>query len=136
MSEDISKSSLNKTPNTTSERIRRRSERVVLRVPLQLSAKMPDGKRVCFEAHTLVVNAHGGLLDVGMAMPAGQQVILNNLRTEKIATGKVVCVEASEEGRFSLAFEFEFPTPSFWPVSFPPPDWSRVESGSLHDSVE
>ncbi len=130
MSEDISKSSLDKTANTTSERIRRRSERVILRVPLQLSAKMPDGKRVCFEAHTLVVNAHGGLLDVGMAMPAGQQVILSNSRTQRVATGKVVRVEGSQEGRFSLAFEFEFPALTFWPVSFPPPDWSYVESSA------
>ena len=34
---------------------RRRSERVVLRVPVQLSAIMPGGKRMCIEAHTLSV---------------------------------------------------------------------------------
>ena len=130
MSEDISKSSLDKTANTTSERIRRRSERVILRVPLQLSAKMPDGKRVCFEAHTLVVNAHGGLLDVGMEMLAGQPVLLSNFKTEKVATAKVVRVKGSGEGRFSVAVEFEFPAPSFWPVSFPPPDWSSVGIGA------
>jgi hypothetical protein len=37
-------------------------------------------------------------------------------------------VEGSEEGRFSVAFEFESPAPHFWPVSFPPADWSSVES--------
>jgi hypothetical protein len=87
---------------------------------------MPDGKRISIEAHTLVVNAHGGLLDVGMAMLRGQQVILSNSGTEKVASGKVVRVEGSEEGRFSVAFEFEFPAPKFWPVSFPPPDWAYV----------
>jgi hypothetical protein len=128
MPEEISKSGPDRSANTTAERNRRRSERVVLRVPLQLSAKMPDGKRISIEAHTLVVNAHGGLLDVGMEMLRGQQVILSNSRTERVASGKVVRVEGSEEGRFSVVFEFEFPAPSFWPVSFPPTDWSSVQS--------
>jgi len=89
---------------------------------------MPDGKRISIQAHTLVVNAHGGLLDVGMEMIRGQQVILSNSRTERVASGKVLRVEGSEAGRFSLAFEFEFPAPSFWPVNFPPLDWSALGS--------
>jgi len=126
MPKKISKSSPDRTANATTEKSRRRSGRVLLRVPLQLSAKLPDGKRISIEAHTLVVNAHGGLLDVGMEMPRGQQVILSNSRTDKVASGKVLRVEGSETGRFSVAFEFEFPAPSFWPVNFPPPDWACV----------
>jgi hypothetical protein len=126
MPEDITKSGLNKTSSTMEERNRRRSERVVLRVALQLSAKMPDGKRISIEAHSLVVNAHGGLLDIGMEMQRGQQLILSNPRTDKVASGKVVRAQQSEDGRFSVAFEFEFPAPSFWPVVFPPTDWSAA----------
>jgi len=126
MAEDITKPGTNKTASTMEERNRRRSERVVLRVPLQLSAKMPNGKRISIEVYSLVVNAHGGLLEIGMELPSGQQVILSNPRNEKVASGKIVRVEASEEGRFSIAFAFEFPAPSFWPVSFPPADWSLV----------
>jgi len=126
MAEDITKSGANKTASPLEERNRRRSERVVLRVPLQLSAKMPDGKRISIEAHSLVVNAHGGLLDIGMKMLKGQQVILSNPKTEKVASGKIVRAEASGEGRFAVAFEFELPVPSFWPVSFPPADWSLI----------
>jgi hypothetical protein len=128
MSEEISKSSPDRSASAIEGRNRRRSERVVLRVPLQLSARMPDGRRICIETYTLVVNAHGGLLDVGMEMLARQQVLLSNTRTEKVATAKVVRVEGLQDGRFSVAFEFEFPAPSFWPVIFPPPDWSSTES--------
>lgn len=127
MSEGISKSSPDRNVSTTTEKSRRRSERVVLRIPLQLSAKMPDGKRICIEAHTSVVNAHGGLMDVGMELVVRQQVLLTNSNMEKVATAKVVRVEGSEDGRYSVAFEFEFPVPSFWPISFPPPDWECVE---------
>lgn len=129
MSEDISKSRPDRTTNLREERNRRRSERVVLPVPVRLSALMPDGKRISIEAQTLVVNAHGGLLDVGMEMVRGQQIRLSNQKTEIVTTGKVLRVEGSEEGRFSVAFEFESPAPHFWPVSFPPADWSSVESG-------
>ena len=124
MPEDVSKSGPTRSTRAAEGQSRRRSERVVLRIPLQLSAKMPDGKRISIEVQTLMVNAHGGLLDVGMGMAAGQQVLLNNLRSGRVATSKVVRVEGTEEGRFSVAFEFDFPAPAFWPVSFPPPDWS------------
>jgi len=124
MPKDSTKLGLNKTASTLEERNRRRSERVVLRVALQLSAKMPNGKRINIEAYSLVVNAHGGLLDVGMELFRGQHIILNNPGTEKVATGTVLRVEGMEDTRFSVAFEFEFPAPSFWPIVFPPSDWT------------
>lgn len=126
MFQDASKSRPGTSTNVTDERNRRRSERVVLRVPVHLSAVMPGGKRISIEAHTLVVNAHGGLLDIGIEMVKGQQIRLSNSSTDIVTTGKVLRVEGSEEGRFSVAFEFECPAPHFWPVSFPPRDWSLV----------
>jgi hypothetical protein len=115
--------------NITEARSRRRSERVVLRIPLQLSAALPDGKRINVEAHTLVVNAHGGLLDIGIELVRGQEIRLRNMKTELFISGRVLRVEQPEEGgHFSVAFEFESPCPQFWPVSFPPTDWTVVES--------
>jgi hypothetical protein len=126
MFQDLSKSRPDTTTNVTDERNRRRSERVVLRVPVHLSARMPGGKRISIEAHTLVVNAHGCLLDIGLEMVKGQQIRLSNSKTDIVASGRVLRVEGSEDGRFSVAFEFESPAPHFWPVSFPPRDWSLV----------
>jgi hypothetical protein len=116
------------TASAVDERNRRRSERVVLCVPVHLSALMPGGKRISIEVHSQVVNAHGGLLDVGMEMVKGQQIRLSNSKTDIVASGKVLRVEGSEDGRFSVAFEFESPAPHFWPVNFPPRDWSLVVS--------
>jgi len=85
MPEDITKSRPDGTGSgTIEERNRRRSERVVLRVPLQLSARMPDGKRISIEVYSLVVNAHGGLLDMGMEMLSGQQLFLLTQGTKKL----------------------------------------------------
>jgi hypothetical protein len=113
--------------NFIEEKNRRRSERVILQVPIRLSAMMADGKRISIETRTLVVNAHGGLLDVGMEMVAGQRIRLQKPKMENVTTGRILRVEGSEEGRFLVAFEFESPAPNFWPVAFPPADWSPSE---------
>jgi hypothetical protein len=119
MSEILAKS-LAVTNNATVERGRRRSERVALEIPIKLTARMPDGRRVCIEVKTQVVNAHGGLIDMGMEMEPGQRIILNNNRSPELVTATILRIEKSELGRFSAAFEFEFPVAQFWPVTFPP----------------
>jgi hypothetical protein len=108
---------------------RRRSERIVLRIPVVVSAKMPDGKIVHYEPETLVVNAHGGLLDVGIEIPTGQTFVLSHPRTQLAEPSKVVRVDKKESGRFAVAFEFDVPAPHFWPVVFPPRDWSYDRLG-------
>jgi hypothetical protein len=110
--------------NIAEAKSRRRSERVVLRVSLLLSAMMPDDRQINIEAQSLVVNAHGGLLRVGMEMSRGQKIYLRNIKTELSTSARVLRVEGLDEGHFSVAFEFESVCPQFWPVSFPPSDWS------------
>ena len=48
--------------------------------------------------------------------------MLNNCRSPELVTATILRVERSEDGRCFAAFEFEFSTPTFWPVSFPPDD--------------
>jgi hypothetical protein len=118
MSEILAKS-LAVTNNATVERGRRRSERVALEIPIKLTARMPDGRRICIEVKTQVVNAHGGLIDMGMEMEPGQRIMLNNNRSPELVTATILRIEKIELGRFSAAFEFEFPVTQFWPVTFP-----------------
>jgi hypothetical protein len=115
-----------RTSHTLPPRAPRRSERVILRIPLQLSARMPDGRRICIEVNTLIVNAHGGLMDMGMEMEPGQRIMLSNYRSPDLVTATVLRIEKSEDGRSSVAFEFEFPVQDFWPVTFPPDDLSWI----------
>jgi hypothetical protein len=113
--------------NTSDERNRRRSERVVLQVLVVVSARMPDGKHVNEEARTVVVNAHGGLLNVATEIMAGQRVLLSNPKTQMAEGCRVVRAEKSGDGHYSIAFEFERPAPKFWPIVFPPSDWAPAD---------
>lgn len=102
---------------------RRRSERVMLQVPVVVKTKTRHGDAVEEETHTLVVNAHGGLLKLKMEVQAGQPIVLINPRTKVEQGCRVVRIDEPPGGNFAVAFEFDRPAPHFWPVTFPPADW-------------
>jgi hypothetical protein len=104
---------------------RRRSERVALQMRLVVVTEFEPGKLARVDAFTLVVNAHGGLLEINMRLPKGQKLLLSNpsFGVEQRAT--VVAVRGPHDGGFAVAFEFENAAPNFWPISFPPKDWDQ-----------
>lgn len=107
---------------------RRRSERVMLQVPVVVKAKTRQGDCVEEETHTMVVNAHGGLMRLKMELQAGQPIVLVNARTKVEQSCRVVRVENPPGGHFAVAFEFDRPAPHFWPITFPPADWGVKQS--------
>ena len=76
------------------------------------------------EALTLVVNAHGGLMNLKMELHVGQPMRLVNPKNKVEQSCRVVRVEDTATDFFSVAFEFDQPNPKFWPVVFPPEDWN------------
>jgi hypothetical protein len=102
---------------------RRRSERVMLQVPVTVLTETPDREQVREETHTLVVNAHGGLLKLKLELLAGQPLVLVN-NTGMPEQCHVVRIDQPSPDYFAVAFQFDEPSPMFWPISFPPADWS------------
>ena len=107
---------------------RRRSERVMLQIPVVVKTQTRQGDAVEEETHTMVVNAHGGLMRLKMELQAGQPIVLINVRTKAQQSCRVVRVENPPGGHFAVAFEFDRPAPHFWPVTFPPADWGVKHS--------
>ena len=107
---------------------KRRSERVVLTVPIVLSVRTMDGRVRSEKAKTQVVNAHGGLLISDLQVATGQEFDLTNPKTGMTKRCRVVRAEESDDQGFSVAFQFDEPAANFWPVSFPPSDWAAVDS--------
>lgn len=100
----------------------------MLRVPVIVRAKMPNGESVQEESYTSVVNAHGGLLNLQRELLVGQPIVLVNVQTKKEHGARVVRVENPPGGHTAVAFEFDKPSPQFWPVVFPPADWTVPKS--------
>ena len=105
---------------------RRRSERVMLRMRLSVIAEDTARKRQQYEAMTQVVNAHGGLMKIQAELHVGQPMLLINLQNKVEQKCRVVRIDDTAEGDFAVAFEFDAPSPKFWPVVFPPEDWVAV----------
>ena len=108
---------------------RRRSERVMLQIPVIVVAETRERVQVKEEAQTLVVNAHGGLLKVKMELLAGQPMLLVNSTNGLEQSCRVVRIEQTSQDYFAVAFEFDRPSPKFWPVVFPPADWGLPSWG-------
>jgi hypothetical protein len=103
---------------------RRRSERVMLRMRVLVIAEDTERKRQQAEGFTQVVNAHGGLMKFPNYLHVGQPLQLVNPQTRVEQGCRVVRIEDTPAGDYSVAFEFDHPNPKFWPVTFPPEDWN------------
>ena len=107
---------------------RRRSKRVVLQIPVLVQTEASVGRHSSDEhANTMIVNAHGGLLRIGIELTAGQTIKLINPKTRMEEACRVVRAENLTGGNFAVAFEFKRPSPQFWPIVFPPADWKPVQ---------
>jgi len=104
-------------------RDRRRSQRVLLRIPIAVIASGPDKKMIREQTHTVVVNAHGALINLELPVRVGQVVILQNPETCEEQSCRVIRVNSVPGGKPEVGIEFVVPAPHFWRVAFPPEDW-------------
>ncbi len=102
---------------------RRRSQRVLLGLPVTVIGQAPDKKPLEEQTRTLVVNAHGALVLLGMKVSLGMQLTLRNGKTNEEVVCRVVFA-GQQPGRAEVGLEFLKPTPHFWHIAFPPADWS------------
>jgi PilZ domain len=103
---------------------RRRSQRVLLRIPIAVIATGPDKKMAREQTFTSVVNAHGALIALDLPVRLGQVVILQNPETNEEQSCRVVRVSPGREGKPEVGLEFLKPSPNFWRIAFPPSDWT------------
>lgn len=114
-------SSLSSNLATINER--RRSQRVLLRIPIAVIAPGPDKQMVREQTNTLVVNAQGALINLALPVRVGQVVILQNPETSEEQSCRIIRVNPAREGKSEVGIEFLKAAPNFWRVAFPPADW-------------
>jgi hypothetical protein len=102
----------------------RRSQRVCLSMPVVIYKDGPGPHRSFEETRTLMVNAHGALIVLHMAVQLGQLLTLKNAKTHQELSCRVVNLGPHQGGKTEVGIEFEQPAPRFWRIAFPPADWS------------
>jgi hypothetical protein len=103
----------------------RRSQRVLLSLPVEVTAQQGvEKKPVSEKARTMVVNAHGALVQLNLKVEIGQQLTVKNLKTNEEAHCRVVFVNQAQLSNVEVGIEFLKPAPLFWRIAFPPADWT------------
>ncbi len=104
----------------------RRSQRVLLRVPVLVRGQTENGSSLCEESHTLVVNAHGALIALAMKVQPSQELVLKNWVSGEEQQCRVVHVGQKQADKNEIGIEFSRPAPKFWHIDFPPADWKPL----------
>jgi PilZ domain len=103
---------------------RRRSQRVIVNVPITVSNE--GGNRdAAFqeETQTLVVNAHGAMIALTARVVKGQSLRMKNRVTQEEQACKVVYLGPMAAGKAQVGVDFTSNSPDFWRIAFPPEDW-------------
>jgi len=104
---------------------RRRTHRVLTRVPIRVSSNSTHGSQFDEQTHTLAVNAHGASILLLASVKNGQRLKLVNEVTGDKAECIVAYVGQRQADEMEVGVSFVLANPRFWRVSFPPGDWTR-----------
>ncbi|HJY88192.1 MAG TPA: hypothetical protein VKE24_15265 [Candidatus Acidoferrales bacterium] len=77
----------------------RRSQRIVLSLPVVVQADSADQQPLRELTDTLVVNAHGALIALTMRVAIGHRLLLENQQTQETQPSKVVYLGPVREGK-------------------------------------
>lgn len=117
----------------TSTNVQRRSSRMITSVPVRAQGMNADGRKFHESSHTIVVNAHGGLLLMRENVELGTEIVLVNPATEEEQECRVVYVGDSSDKGTRVGIEFLSPSPHFWGIEFGQQEWpTNSPSSPLH----
>src|SRR5215475_6777933 len=112
---------LQNPPNVS---VRRRSQRVLMQVSVQVSGMDAKGQPFKEETGTLAINAHGALILLHARVTSGSQIKLQNNNTREEQECHVAFLGPVRGDKAEIGLEFTSPRPQFWRVTFPPEDWT------------
>src|SRR6266436_6677959 len=103
---------------------RRRSQRVLMTIPVRVSGKTDTGLPFGEETHTRAISAHGALILMSTQVYRGQRLTLSNVQTKAALECVVAHIDRRQAEHPQAGVEFTLPNPMFWHVAFPPKDWT------------
>jgi hypothetical protein len=105
---------------------RRRSQRVIIRVPVTLVVT-ENGQSVRISAHTVAVNIHGAMVVCPRTLDSDTRLEVVNDRTDQKIDSRVTRTPRDSAEGYLIPLEFTSPSPNFWQITFPPTNWKGPE---------
>ena len=106
---------------------RRRTQRAAMQVEVRVSGYNSEGARFTEDTSTVEISAFGGSVILKTSVRRGQRLVLSNLQT-KVTVECLVAYHEAEGAAWQVGLAFIVPNQSFWPIVFPPVDWSSRDS--------
>src|SRR5208282_5885786 len=115
---------------STERIVRRRSLRIVMRVPLYVNPIDATGTDEWEPVETLVLSLHGGMIRSRQKFPIGTTLDIRMRSSQRSTRGRVVWSAADAKDRaFEIGFEI-LEGPGFWEIKFPEDRWSEGKKSS------
>ena len=119
---------------STGRKFRRRSLRIVMRVPLYVSPVSASYTEEWEPVETLVISMYGGMIRSRKQFPVGTTLDIRKRDSQRFTRGRVVWTAAgAREFAFEVGFEILEP-PGFWEVNFPEDRWTERQRSSTQPS--
>jgi len=96
----------------------RRSQRIFHKMRLQASGRNHEGRKFRELCETLVVSAHGGLLNIRQEVDNGEMLVLVNPETQEEQECRIVYLGDMGKKGTRVGVEFLTPAPHFWGIDF------------------
>jgi len=123
-----------KERGSTGRAFRRRSLRIVMRVPLYVSPAGASYPEEWEPVETLVISMYGGMIRSRKQFPVGTTLDIRKRDSQRFTRGRVVWTAAgAREFAFEVGFEILEP-PGFWEVNFPEDRWTERQRPSTQPS--
>jgi hypothetical protein len=90
-----------------------------MQIEVRVSGYNAEGARFTEDTHTDQISAFGGMVILRTPVNRGQRLVLTNRQTKVT----VECMVAYREG-MEVGLAFMVLNQPFWPVDFPPAEWS------------
>jgi len=110
--------------NPSNPGVRRRSQRVLMQIGVQVSGNDAQGQYFREDTDTLAINAHGALILLTARITSGSMLKLRHNSTKEEQECHVVFLGPVRGEKAEIGLEFAAPRPQFWRVTFPPEDWT------------
>jgi hypothetical protein len=102
----------------------RRSSRVFTKISVRVQGRSSEGRKFRENSHTIVINAHGGLIYLQHEVEMGAELVVANPISEEEQECRVVYLGDTSEKGIRVGVEFLSPSPHFWGIEFAQPDWT------------
>jgi hypothetical protein len=98
----------------------RRSERILLDVPIVVYSEGSSHGSFLEETFTVTISAHGALVMLGANVALGQTINVRNALNQNEQEARVAYKGTAHAGLAQVGIEFLRESPEFWPLSPPP----------------